>query len=53
MVGVCGWSERNGMKSACDGVDANSIVCVPGANVKATARLSAEKVDANKKAIAG
>ena len=52
MVGVCGWFERNGMKSACGGVDANSIVCVPGANVRATARFPAEKVDAKKKAIA-
>ena len=40
------------MKSACDGVGANAIVCVPGANVRATARFPAEKVDAKKKAIA-
>ena len=40
------------MKSACDGVGADAIVCVPGANVRATARFPAEKVDAKKKAIA-
>ena len=52
MGGVCGWSERNGMKPAGDGVGANAIVCVPGTNVRATAGFPAEKVDAKKKAIA-
>ena len=53
MVGVCGWSERNGMKPAGDGVGANAIVCVPGANVRATSGFLAEKVDTKKETIAG
>ena len=50
---VCGCSERNGIKPAGDWVGANAIVCVPGANVRATAGFLAEKVDTKKEAIAG
>ena len=50
MVGVS--SERNSAESAGDWVVANTVVCVPGTNVRAAPGFLAKKVDAEKEAIA-
>ena len=50
MTGAC--SERNGVEPASDWVGANAIICVSGTNVRTAAGFLAEKVDAEKEAIA-